>query len=218
MKENLSEINESEKLVENESDNRKNINNTDSKDDNILDTKGKKLIGKTKLRGKKKEKKDNFISNIINTNINNDINTNINNDINTNENNEEKYELTEKERMLIEARETFMKNKEAIDDDHFLIIRSPQIKGDNILINEEQNETKLRGRNKRNIAKVKEYRQNLELNNNIINNKNEININTDSNIINTDEDNAIEIKENFFSDAYNKFVRNAAEHSKKTDK
>ena len=220
LKENISESNESEKLDENEGDNINNINNTDSEDDNILDTKGKKLIGKTKLRGKKKEKNDNFISNIINanTNINNDINTNINNDINTNEDNEEKYELTEKERMLIEARETFMKNKEAIDDDHFLIIRSPQIKGDNIIINEEQNETKLRGRNKRNIAKVKEYRQNLELNNNIINNKNEININTDSNIINTDEDNAIEIKENIFSDAYNKFVRNAAEHSKKTDK
>ena len=106
-----------------------------------------------------------------------------------------------------------MQNKDQIDDDHFLIIRPQEPKENEININDESDNTKLRGRNKRNINRVREYRQNLELNKN---NNNQIN--TDSNIINVEEDNAIEIKEKKGPSFYDTFVRNLGEHSKKTDK
>ena len=190
---------EKEKLDEPKKEEENNINNinNDSEEDNILDTKGSSLKGKTKLRGRRKIKKEN------------EDNTNNNNVINTNEN----EELTEKERELKEAQERFMQNKDQIDDDHFLIIRPQEPKENEININDESDNTKLRGRNKRNINRVREYRQNLELNKN---NNNQIN--TDSNIINVEEDNAIEIKEKKGPSFYDTFVRNLGEHSKKTDK
>ena len=190
---------EKEKLDEPKKEDENNINNinNDSEEDNILDTKGSSLKGKTKLRGRRKIKKEN------------EDNPNNNNVINTNEN----EELTEKERELKEAQERFMQNKDQIDDDHFLIIRPQEPKENEININDESDNTKLRGRNKRNINRVREYRQNLELNKN---NNNQIN--TDSNIINVEEDNAIEIKEKKGPSFYDTFVRNLGEHSKKTDK
>ena len=190
---------EKEKLDEPKKEDENNINNinNDSEEDNILDTKGSSLKGKTKLRGRRKIKKEN------------EDNPNNNNNINTNEN----EELTEKERELKEAQERFMQNKDQIDDDHFLIIRPQEPKENEININDESDNTKLRGRNKRNINRVREYRQNLELNKN---NNNQIN--TDSNIINVEEDNAIEIKEKKGPSFYDTFVRNLGEHSKKTDK
>jgi phospholipase D1/2 len=190
---------EKEKLDEPKKEDENNINNinNDSEEDNILDTKGSSLKGKTKLRGRRKIKKEN------------ENNPNNNNVINTNEN----EELTEKERELKEAQERFMQNKDQIDDDHFLIIRPQEPKENEININDESDNTKLRGRNKRNINRVREYRQNLELNKN---NNNQIN--TDSNIINVEEDNAIEIKEKKGPSFYDTFVRNLGEHSKKTDK
>ena len=101
-------INESENNENNENmdekEDKNNINN-DSEEDNILDTKGKSLKGKTQLRGKK-------MLNIIN----------------------EKMELTDKERELKEAQEKFMQNKDKIDDDHYLIIR-PSISNDINIIN-----------------------------------------------------------------------------------
>ena len=190
---------EKEKLDEPKKEEENNINNinNDSEEDNILDTKGSSLKGKTKLRGRRKIKKEN------------EDNPNNNKNINTNEN----EELTEKERELKEAQERFMQNKDQIDDDHFLIIRPQEPKENEININDESDNTKLRGRNKRNINRVREYRQNLELNKN---NNNQIN--TDSNIINVEEDNAIEIKEKKGPSFYDTFVRNLGEHSKKTDK
>jgi len=190
---------EKEKLDEPKKEDENNINNinNDSEEDNILDTKGSSLKGKTKLRGRRKIKKEN------------EDNSSNNNVINTNEN----EGLTEKERELKEAQERFMQNKDQIDDDHFLIIRPQEPKENEININDESDNTKLRGRNKRNINRVREYRQNLELNKN---NNNQIN--TDSNIINVEEDNAIEIKEKKGPSFYDTFVRNLGEHSKKTDK
>ena len=190
---------EKEKLDEPKKEEENNINNinNDSEEDNILDTKGSSLKGKTKLRGRRKIKKEN------------EDNPDNNNIINTNEN----EELTEKERELKEAQERFMQNKDKIDDDHFLVIKPQEPKENEININDDSDNTKLRGRNKRNINRYKEYRQNFESNNN---NNNQIN--TDSNTINVEEDNVIEIKEKKGPSYYNTWVRNIGEHSKKTDK
>ena len=53
--------------------------------------------------------------------------------------------------VIKEAQERFMQNKDQIDDDHFLIIRPQEPKENEININDESDNTKLRGRNKRNI-------------------------------------------------------------------
>ena len=190
-KENISEkLDDKEK----EEENINNINN-DSEKDKILDTKGASLKGKTRLRGKKKVKKDdggNIISNILTK--------------------KESEELTEKERELKEAQEQFMSNKGLIDDDHFLIVIPQKPKNNEMNINNDASDTKLRGRNKRNINRIKEYRQNLDTN------KNPNVISTDSNLMNLEEDNAIEIKEKSGPSFYDKFVKNLGDHSKKTEK
>ena len=117
---------------EKEDENNNNINN-DSEEDNILDTKGKSLKGKTELKGKTKlnklkGKNKNILTNIIK------------------ENDEKEIELTEKERELKEAQERFMQNKDKIDDDHLLIIR-PEVSDEINLINNGNNiNTNLRGK------------------------------------------------------------------------
>ena len=97
-------------------------------------------------------------------------------------------ELTEKEKILKEAEDNFMNNKEQIDEDHYLIIKNPE---DNNINN--INNTKLRGGHKPNI--------------------NDMNTNPESYM----EDNIIDIKEKKKPAAYNKFVKNVGEHSTKTE-
>ena len=163
-----------------------NINN----DNEFLDTKGMKLKGETKLRGKKKlnlKKKNENITeikeeekiDIINTEENNNIdNENINININTdmNQAEEEKVDYTQKEGYdeMQRINEEFMSNKEEIDGDH-LYIKIPD------------NDVRLRGRRK-------------HLGNNEINN--------DSNIIGEDEKKP---------DSYLKLIGNIVEQSKKKD-
>ena len=180
---------ESEKLDEKEKEEDNNINNQDSEEDNILDTKGSSLKGPTKLRGKRKIKNK---SNLL--------------DIKTNTENEDKNEeLTEKERLLLEAQKNFMQNKEEIDED-CCYISKPNAE-ENLLNN--PNDTKLRGRIRNNIMKVREYRQNIEPNAN--------EINTDSNLITVKEDdNIIKEEDKNKPSYYNKFVKNIGEHSKKS--
>ena len=181
--------NESEKLDEKEKEEDNNINNinNDSEEDKILDTKGASLKGKTRLRGKRKIKKEDNNTNIITK--------------------KESEELSEKEREFREAQARFMQNKEMIDDDHYFIVVQPE---PNINV---ESDGKLRGRNKRNINRMREYRQNIEMNKNNTNT-----ISTDSNLINVEEDNAIEIKEKTGPSFYDNWVRNIGEHSKKTEK
>ena len=163
-----------------------NINN----ENEFLGTKGMKLKGETKLRGKKKlnlKKKNENITeikeeekiDIINTEENNNIdNENINININTdmNQAEEEKVDYTQKEGYdeMQRINEEFMSNKEERDGGH-LYIKIPD------------NDVRLRGRRK-------------HLGNNEINN--------DSNIIGEDEKKP---------DSYLKLIGNIVEQSKKKD-
>ena len=76
-------------------------NNQDSEEDNILDTKGSSLKGKTKLNSKKKLRgKKNLL-------------------INNNDKIEEEEELSEKEKELQEAMNKYYQNKKEIGEDYF---------------------------------------------------------------------------------------------------
>ena len=76
-------------------------NNQDSEEDNILDTKGSSLKGKTKLNSKKKLRgKKNLL-------------------INNNDKIEEEEELSEKEKELHEAMNKYYQNKKEIGEDYF---------------------------------------------------------------------------------------------------
>ena len=94
---------EIENLDEKEEEEEKNNieNNQDSEEDNILDTKGSSLKGKTKLNSKKKLRgKKNLL-------------------INNNDKIEEEEELSEKEKELHEAMNKYYQNKKEIGEDYF---------------------------------------------------------------------------------------------------
>ena len=94
---------EIENLDEKEEEQEKNNieNNQDSEEDNILDTKGSSLKGKTKLNSKKKLRgKKNLL-------------------INNNDKIEEEEELSEKEKELQEAMNKYYQNKKEIGEDYF---------------------------------------------------------------------------------------------------
>ena len=94
---------EIENLDEKEEEEKKNNieNNQDSEEDNILDTKGSSLKGKTKLNSKKKLRgKKNLL-------------------INNNDKIEEEEELSEKEKELHEAMNKYYQNKKEIGEDYF---------------------------------------------------------------------------------------------------
>ena len=199
-------------------DEKEEIKNEDEKNnnedgDNFLNTKGMKLKGETKLRGKKKLKLKSKKNNSQN-NSNNEINEEIK-DI---EEEEEKIDIinedqkkekniiipdeTEEDNINIDIKEDdidytkkkgyeeqqklnedFMSNKRVIDEDHLYIIKP--------VINKNKN-TRLRGKKR----------------DNVINDPNEI-INED------EEDNTIEINEK--PQAYINLVKNIGEHSKKNE-
>ena len=192
-----------------------NINN-EKKEDNFLDTKGMKLIGATKLRGKKKlnlpkkkneqnnktdviEIKEDEKEDLINTEQDNILNNNKNilipdetdenNVLNHSEEDKEIIDLTEKDGYQEEQdlKERFMSNKQKIDDDHLYILR-PNISGN----------TRLRGK-KKNTS---------ESNSKVIN--------TNVNVINTEEEDNVIENENKPT-AYLNLVKNITEHTKKNE-
>ena len=207
------------KKDENNINNKNNINNEDKKDnednkeEGFLDTKGMKLKGETKLRGKKrlilKKKKeqnnnDNNIDNTIKEEIKiEDKEDNLiiipdetnENDKDNNDNKEnlidvEEVDYTKKigydeEQRL---REEYMSNKIFVDDDHFYV-KKPE---------DDNTNTKLRGKRR---------------NPGVINDPNEIN--TASNLIETEEGNVLDNTKPKKPDAYNKLVGYIGEHSKK---
>ena len=181
---------------EDEKEEKKDGNNEDNKINNgneFLDTKGMKLKGETKLRGKKKlfskKKDDNDITEIkeeekidlINTEEDNNINNeNINTNINTNINQEEEVDYTQKEgyEEMKRIKDEYMSNKEKIDINH-LYIRIPD------------DDPRLRGKRK-----------------NVGNNE----INTDSDIIGEEDE-----LQGSKPSSYLNFIYNIVEQSKKKD-
>ena len=117
-------------------------------------------------------------------------------------------ELEEKEKKYQEMREAYMENKLYVNEDCLYIIAD---------------ENKLRGRNRRNIKNVRDYRallgQNLinaNINNNT-NNNNQLNKITNEVEKEEDQDTLIDVKEVAAPSFYDKFVKNIVEHSKKKE-
>ena len=117
-------------------------------------------------------------------------------------------ELSEKEKQLKEAQEKFMENKEFIDEDHFLNLKSPYYKGNvygtgnNLLL-----ESILRG------GKASNDDNNLTTNNTTMRLLNEEE-SSDNNINNEIKEEKKEEKKTF----YNTFVEHLVDHSKTTNK
>ena len=152
--------------------------------ENVLDTTGMKMKGKTKLRGRKKEKTDDQNSGAITITGSSDGNA---------------VDFTQKigyqEEVTLRAR--FMKDKEVIDEDHLYVRKG-------------NTTNRLRGRRLRdNINRIKKAQQNDA------SKKSLTDINTDSNLINNEEEgNIIEVEEPKKTGFYDKFVKNIGSQAK----
>ena len=107
-------------------------------------------------------------------------------------------EMEEKERKMKELKETYMQNKLFVNEDCLFVIAD---------------ENKLRGRNKRNIQRVKDFRKQQGQNTN----NNNLNIITNEEEKEEDQDTLIDVKEVASPSFYDKFIKNIVEVSKKSE-
>ena len=153
--------------------------------DNTLNTTGMKMKGKTKLRGKRKQKKENN-ENSGEINISGSSIGNV--------------DFTQKIGYQEEAelRAKFMADKEVIDEDHLYVRKG-------------KTEVKLRGKRlQANISRIKKIHQTKTTMNNNLND-----INTDSNLINNEEEgNIIEVEPQKETGFYNKLVKDLGKQAK----
>ena len=169
-------------IPEDEKDEKEEINDIKiSTDNDVLDTTGMKMKGKTKLRGRKKDKNENSGAIVITGSSAGNV------------------DFTQKigyqEEVSLRAR--FMKDKEVIDEDHLYVRKG-------------KTTNRLRGRRLRdNINKIKNAHQNDATT------KNMTEINTDSNLINNEEEgNIVDVEEPKNTGFYDKFIKNIGSSAK----
>ena len=152
-------------------------------ENNVLNTAGMKMKGKTKLRGRKKDQNENQNTGEIVISGSSEGNVDFT------------QKIGYQEEVTLRAR--FMKDKEVIDEDHLYVRKG-------------NTSNRLRGRRLRdNINRIKNAHQNDA------SKKNLTDINTDSNLINNEEEgNVIDVEEPKNTGFYDKFVKNIGAQAK----
>ena len=152
-------------------------------ENNVLNTAGMKMKGKTKLRGRKKDQNENQNTGEIVISGSSEGNVDFT------------QKIGYQEEVTLRAR--FMKDKEVIDEDHLYVRKG-------------NTSNRLRGRRLRdNINRIKNAHQNDA------SKKNLTDINTDSNLINNEEEgNVVDVEEPKNTGFYDKFVKNIGAQAK----